>query len=585
VSLSAYAIVSRRPASFNSTKAARIAGLRKARAGIAIAAAIWLLAMAAAIQRAWVADDAYITFRYVAQFLAGNGLVYNAGERVEGFTHPLWALLLCGAGLAGIPPAPAALAISLVCAGVLLLLALRADLAPGRPPVSLALALLVCCSGFIDFATSGLETALGMLLVYLAYRESPVLQRGRRVGFSLGLAYLCHPDIAVLALGPTAAALAEYRSGPGKRLRELARYAVALAAAPLAYHAFRLAYYGELLPNSYYAKNGGPYWSQGFAYAVDFLVYAPVAAAGLLLLVGLAVADVRHLDGVARLRKPLGIASIALHVLAMARLGGDFMGFRLLLPDLAAMVALLGGSRIAFTRPLGASPRLLAQATLLAVCAYAILWAPPPPRERGLIVNERLVYRSAYRAPQDAFVGRPDHLWWRVGRQLAQLQQCVGEPRLLVDWPNIGFFAYAAGTKASVIDGVGLVDRFVARNWVVRAGRPRGRPGHEGKMTLDYAIRRGVHVTQTPFESYNAVMNSPLGVLVTLDPRIVCAFPGKAERLRRLKAELLASDDNWDRRTLELVARLEQRDRVRVESLCSAGEAANCRAAMAVASR
>ncbi|MCS6774610.1 MAG: hypothetical protein NZ693_10935 [Thermoflexales bacterium] len=39
-------------------------------------------------------DDAYITFRYVKQWVAGNGLVFNIGERVEGYSNFLWIVLL-----------------------------------------------------------------------------------------------------------------------------------------------------------------------------------------------------------------------------------------------------------------------------------------------------------------------------------------------------------------------------------------------------------------------------------------------------------------------------------------------------------
>ena len=44
----------------------------------------------------YVADDAFITFRYVYNFVHGNGPVYNPGERVEGYTHFLWVALLAG---------------------------------------------------------------------------------------------------------------------------------------------------------------------------------------------------------------------------------------------------------------------------------------------------------------------------------------------------------------------------------------------------------------------------------------------------------------------------------------------------------
>ena len=42
----------------------------------------------------FVQDDAFITYRYVANFLAGHGLVYNIGERICGFTNFGWTIYL-----------------------------------------------------------------------------------------------------------------------------------------------------------------------------------------------------------------------------------------------------------------------------------------------------------------------------------------------------------------------------------------------------------------------------------------------------------------------------------------------------------
>src|SRR4029077_14763977 len=41
-------------------------------------------------------DDSYITFRYVNNFVDGLGLVYNRGEKIEGFSNPLFILILSG---------------------------------------------------------------------------------------------------------------------------------------------------------------------------------------------------------------------------------------------------------------------------------------------------------------------------------------------------------------------------------------------------------------------------------------------------------------------------------------------------------
>jgi hypothetical protein len=52
------------------------------------------LAMLRATQQAWLSDDAFVTMRYCDNVLAGDGPVYNVGERTEGYTHFLWFLLL-----------------------------------------------------------------------------------------------------------------------------------------------------------------------------------------------------------------------------------------------------------------------------------------------------------------------------------------------------------------------------------------------------------------------------------------------------------------------------------------------------------
>ena len=64
------------------------------RLGVALVLAIFATAWAAT---AWVCDDAFITFRTVDNALQGFGLVWNVGERVQAYTHPLWLLLLLAA--------------------------------------------------------------------------------------------------------------------------------------------------------------------------------------------------------------------------------------------------------------------------------------------------------------------------------------------------------------------------------------------------------------------------------------------------------------------------------------------------------
>src|SRR5262245_42222194 len=109
------------------------------------------------VGRAWVTDDAYITFRVVQQLVAGHGPVFNAGERVQAYTHPLWFLLLSVWGVVRVDPYYAAVTMGLACAvGVAYLLART------LPPLSatLVIAALATSPSFLDFSTSGLEGSL-----------------------------------------------------------------------------------------------------------------------------------------------------------------------------------------------------------------------------------------------------------------------------------------------------------------------------------------------------------------------------------------------------------------------------------------
>ena len=104
------------------------AGLRVL--GLAVALALLLLH---AFRYDFVADDAFITARYVRNLLAGEGLVYNPGERVEGFTSPLWAASLALLGALGVDLAHAMRGLSLESRSRLWLgLGTRSARLPGR---------------------------------------------------------------------------------------------------------------------------------------------------------------------------------------------------------------------------------------------------------------------------------------------------------------------------------------------------------------------------------------------------------------------------------------------------------------------
>lgn len=151
-------------------------------------------------------DDAYITFRYARNLLAGNGFVYNSGEAVLGTTTPLYTLLMAGlAGLTGSGDYPQiavivnALADGLTAA--LLYGLARRTLDSRRPGIALG-ALWAVSPMSVTFAIGGMETSV-VILWMVGAASAYLAGRTRLAAFLSALAILTRPD-ALIWVGPLA---------------------------------------------------------------------------------------------------------------------------------------------------------------------------------------------------------------------------------------------------------------------------------------------------------------------------------------------------------------------------------------------
>src|SRR5438552_5641952 len=118
-----------------------------------------------------LADDAFITFRYALNFATGNGIVFNPGERVEGYSNFLFLVLLAALKHfwdADIETAARALGVAASVATILATYRLARALTSGNGHAGLAAALFVAASGaFAAWGPSGMETSVFALLVTL----------------------------------------------------------------------------------------------------------------------------------------------------------------------------------------------------------------------------------------------------------------------------------------------------------------------------------------------------------------------------------------------------------------------------------
>jgi hypothetical protein len=202
-----------------------------------------------------VIDDAYITFRYARNLLDGQGLVYNAGERVLGTTTPLFSLLMVGMGAITdqhVPYPWLALITSAVADSLTCLLLLQLGKKLKYPIAGLAAALVWAVHSYsVTFAIGGMETSLFIFLLTAA--GTAHLEKHRRsAALFAALALITRPDAALLAimllLDRLWGILRRKENRPS--MSELAAFILPLAF----WYGFAWVYYGSPLPHSITAK-------------------------------------------------------------------------------------------------------------------------------------------------------------------------------------------------------------------------------------------------------------------------------------------------------------------------------------------
>jgi hypothetical protein len=205
-------------------------------------------------------DDAYISFRYAQNAIRGHGLVFNPGERVEGFTNFLWTALMLPLEGVRVDVGRASMAAGTLFALAVLWLTVKFTRNVGAPrgAGTLAALLLAVDGSFALWSVSGLETAMFTFLVFagatLYVREQDKITLPFS-GIFFALAAMTRPE-GLLVFTITVAHQAAWRVGAERRLftqRDLGRI-VAFAVLFTPYWLGRWWYYKSFLPNSFYAK-------------------------------------------------------------------------------------------------------------------------------------------------------------------------------------------------------------------------------------------------------------------------------------------------------------------------------------------
>lgn len=502
--------------------------IKNARVSLLVSAVIaGVFALYGGWQRRWMSDDGLIVLRTVRNLLAGNGPVFNAGERVEANTSTLWQYLITAvAWVTNARLEYVALWLALLLTTVAAVVAVVASSRLwGGIVAPFGVLIYFALPPARDFATSGLEWGLSLawiavwwaLLVrwsgpHVASQSFTVGPAGYLLAFWCGLSWLVRPELALYG-GVTGIVLLVATGGRWARIGGILLAALPV---PAAYQIFRMGYYGLLTPHTAVAKSAtGAQWGSGFGYAWDFLapyaLYLPLVA-----VVGLAVWLGRNTVGRKRVVMLLVYAVALMHILYVLRVGGDFMHGRMwLLPLFALLLPLMA---VPLNKVTGAFVALIAVwATVVVVNVKPVDWNRFET-EALTIVDEREFWSNAtHSQPGHPPLTADDYRSSKVitpfwEEKLAQAEEedaaqltlirLSRDPELYSWLPlprveeetdlqahpttlyliNLGMTSMNAPLEVRVLDTVGLATPLAAR----MPRDPDGRIGHDKNLPIEW---------------------------------------------------------------------------------------------------
>jgi len=449
-----------------------------------------------AFQLSWIADDSYISFVYSRNLWEGNGLVFNLGEKVEGYTNFLWTILLSLSFPLGIRIEDLAnyLGIIFYCLTILTL-----------PTVYSMICFVFFYHGAV-FATSGLETSLYTFLLAALYRSFTKKNWNAMIALA-SLSVIVRPDGIIFFLGAVLLSLTYYWE-KAKLLKKVydsnlstsekvesqnlfvknsnsnsdlilnspilkfKKYIISIFPAfifstfiGLVYIA-KAIYYGNILPNTFYAKAGsGEYFEQGFQYF--YLFHKEYIIFSLFLLVGIIFSKSKF---------SWLLISYLLYVLYV---GGDFMFARFIVPIIPIAIQLtfdlLKESKITW------SQRFKNWGKLVSIFVLVLFTLSP-------------IYRSGILAKDGM------RIWKYTGiAEERNFYKNLGSRKLVYDIDalqnfRVAFFGaqahfiYYLRPKYALESATGLTDYQLARTKL----QNRGKIGHEKTASFELLLERNI---------------------------------------------------------------------------------------------
>lgn len=279
-----------------------------------------------------IQDDAYISFRYAQNLAEGRGLVFNPGERVEGYSNFLWTVLMSVFFPIGSRPEFWANRITIafsVLTLVFLVLYSYKKYGGLTSFVGVAALFLATNRTFLAWSTGGLEMSVFTFFTTSAVLTYFYYYPARIPGF-VGVLFLLssltrnegHLFFTLCFMISMARAL---KKGDNK-ISHLG-WSRSFIFPIIIYHGFRMLYFGDILPNTYYAKSGGLLWiEQGSQFVKHFFLSYNLSFFLAVIILAFLLSPKN------RVFKAYLMAALAIWAGYVINTGGDFMEFRIFMP-------------------------------------------------------------------------------------------------------------------------------------------------------------------------------------------------------------------------------------------------------------
>jgi arabinofuranosyltransferase len=430
----------------------------------------------------FLSDDSLISLRYARRLLDGAGLTWTDGHRVEGYSNLLWILAVAFVGRIGVDLIDAARFLG-VLSTVTVMFSLAwwnfrraAFLSPGLSagwiPAIVGLSFLAFAQPMAVWSIGGLEQPLLCALLALSIplsfqlldRNGPEGHRARWLSLTLGLLCLTRPDGIIF---PAVIMVTLLLTGWMSSRTGVVRHVLIVAAGPAICFGgqmiFRLAYYGEWVPNTALVKIAGSATHRAFGWdylASGFWALFPMSA--------IALASLALLVAIPTSRNR-GIVLTAIAVVwsvYVVFVGGDiFPAYRHLTALIVVLAFALAEAAWLLTAALRARRFVLAGVSVIVLAAFI-----PYVRGQG----------------EDKWIKRAmTERWEWEARDLALLlKEVFGKEQPVIAVTAAGSLPYWSELPA--LDMMGLNDYYLPRHRPADFGK--GMVGHElgdGQYVLD----------------------------------------------------------------------------------------------------